>query len=320
MKPVAWTAGFKKELAAGVAATLFLYLAVLTIPIAGFMGGLFTPLPTLVFLYRWGSPSGYALPVVASAVALVGLWSLGLTGVIVPMLGLMILGALLADGMRREWSLEKTIAGAAVVAFASGWVILWTVHGGGEGGIFKALESDLVGAIEHAIGVYGPESAERRLLEEGFKMAVPTVVRLLPGAGISSALVLCWLNLLIFSRFWRALGHAAPPWGEWSQWKAPERLVWGVIGAGVLLILPLDRVFTLAALNVMMILGTIYLFQGLSICAYYFQRWRLPLFFRGILYGIFFLQQFATLGVMLLGLFDLWFDFRRLSRKPVVDA
>jgi hypothetical protein len=76
----------------------------------------------------------------------------------------------------------------------------------------------------------------------------------------------------------------------------------------------------MVAMNVMMVLGTIYLFQGLSISAYYFQRWRLPGFFRGALYGFFFLQQFATLGVMLLGLFDLWFDFRRLSRKPVADA
>jgi uncharacterized protein YybS (DUF2232 family) len=116
------------------------------------------------------------------------------------------------------------------------------------------------------------------------------------------------------------LGLELSQWGEWSLWKAPERLVWGLIGAGVLLILNLDLRVTLFALNVMMVLGTIYLFQGLSISAYYFQQWRLPGFFRGALYGFFFLQQFATLGVMLLGLFDLWFDFRRLSRKPVADA
>jgi uncharacterized protein YybS (DUF2232 family) len=68
-----------------------------------------------------------------------------------------------------------------------------------------------------------------------------------------------------------------------------------------------------------MVAGVVYLFQGLAIVSYYFERWKLPRLFRTAAYAIILIQQFFTLGAMLLGLFDMWFDFRRLSRGTAAN-
>jgi len=73
-------------------------------------------------------------------------------------------------------------------------------------------------------------------------------------------------------------------------------------------------------LNVLMVMGTIYLLQGFSILAFYFERWNLPRALRAFLYALLFVQQYLALGAVLLGLFDVWADFRRLSKKPVEPA
>jgi uncharacterized protein YybS (DUF2232 family) len=63
-------------------------------------------------------------------------------------------------------------------------------------------------------------------------------------------------------------------------------------------------------------MGTLYFLQGLAIVAFYFERWKMPLFIKGFVYVVLFLQQFASMVVAALGLFDVWFDFRKLVKKP----
>jgi hypothetical protein len=58
----------------------------------------------------------------------------------------------------------------------------------------------------------------------------------------------------------------------------------------------------------------------LAIVGFYFERWKLPRIFRAFLYGVILVQQFFTLGAMLMGLFDLWVDFRRLKQSPTANA
>jgi mannose/fructose/N-acetylgalactosamine-specific phosphotransferase system component IIC len=42
----------------------------------------------------------------------------------------------------------------------------------------------------------------------------------------------------------------------------------------------------------------------------------MPFFVKGFVYAVLFLQQFALMATAVLGLFDVWFDFRKLVKKP----
>lgn len=308
------TAATRKEIAVGISATLLFFFTVMLIPMLGLFAGIFTPLPTLLFYYRWGPPFGYRVPAGSLVVGVPLLIFLGMAQSIPYFLEMLFLGLLLGAGMRWQWSPERVIGTASLFVSLMGLVGFWVSYGGGSGGIIESLEKDLYEVITLMFKHYGEVSPEKRLFEHYLSTIVPVLVRILPGAGMSSALLISWLNVLLTKRYCRVHHVPQPLWEEWSRWKAPELLVWGVVLSGVLLVLPFS-VPRLLGLNGMIVLATIYLFQGLSITTFYFERWHLPRFLRAFFYAILLLQQFVTLGAVLLGLFDVWFDFRRLSRK-----
>ena len=106
-----------------------------------------------------------------------------------------------------------------------------------------------------------------------------------------------------------------PDFGPLNLWKAPEYLVWGVIGCGLSLFLP-NTAIKVIGLNGLLILMTVYFFQGIAIVSFYFDKKRLPRFVRVFLYTLIALQQLILLAVIGLGFFDLWVNFRRSGKQP----
>ncbi|MGV8073357.1 MAG: YybS family protein [Syntrophobacteraceae bacterium] len=305
----------RTELALGIAATLLFFLSAMVIPVVGFLAGIFTPLPTLLVFYRWGSPMGYVIPGGATLAGSVLLSYFNMAQSIPFFLELVYLGLFLGMGMRQQWSIEKTIGYSSLFIFATGVLTFLLIYGGADGEMVKNLEDGFSRAIKTALEQYGETSPEKHMLEEVMLGNVPIIVRLLPGAALSFALVIAWLNVLMTRRYYRARNFPLPPWKEWQHWKAPEILVWPAIASGFVLMLPSDSM-NIVALNVLIVLGAIYLFHGLAVIAFYLEKWRMPRFLKAILYGLILIQQFATIGAILIGLFDIWFDFRRLSRQP----
>lgn len=308
-----------REVAVGITATLIFFMAVVFIPMMGLFAGVFTSLPTLLSLCRWGLPLGLWVP----GGALISGWLLfsylDMVQIVPYLLEMLVLGLILGTGMRRDWSLEKTVGLASLVVFLGGAVIFWLNLGADVGGIFKGLEEGLQKATSATLEQYVGISPETRMLEESIKSAIPMIVRILPGASMASALLTAWLNLLVAKRFCMIRGLPLPAWGPWARWRAPELLVWIVILSGFALLLPVQQL-QIIAMNALVVLGTIYLLQGLAIITFYFERWRLPRILQAIFYGFLVLQQFASLGAVLLGFFDIWFDFRRLSKKAAPSA
>ena len=306
-----------REVVVSVTATLLFFLSVVMIPVAGIVVGTFAPLPTLIACYRWGPPLALWVPGGAALLGYVVLAYLHAVQSLPYLLEMLLLGLLLGLGMRRGWSLERTAGIASGVAFTVGLVVFWFSYGGATE-TSPSLERDLQDAVGMILQQYGASPADNQLVEETLQKLLPFLLKLLPGAAVASTLMACWLNLLVAKRYCRVRQLPLPAWPDWSQWKAPEHLVWVVISSGVLLMLPFGSL-KVAGLNVLMVAGVIYLFQGLAVVAFYFNRWQLPQIFRAVAYGIILIQQFCTLGVMLLGLFDMWFDFRRLSRGATAN-
>ena len=302
-----------RELIVGVVATVLFFLSVAMIPVFGIFAGVFTPLPTLLVYYRWGSPLAFWIPGGAAVLGCLLLVFLDLSQSLPYLLEMLLLGFVLGMGMRRNWSLEWTVGSASLLVFSLGTaVFLLTSEGGTESSALQ-LERDLRETVAMILQSYGSASPDKHAVEEAFQKILPLLLKLLPGAALSSTLMACWLNLVVAKRYCRVHQLAMPAWPEWKQWKAPDFMVWIVIAAGITLLLPFGSI-KIAGLNVLMVAGVIYLFQGLAIVSFYFERWKLPRIIRAFLYAVILIQQFLTLGAMLMGLFDIWVDFRRLSQ------
>jgi len=98
------------------------------------------------------------------------------------------------------------------------------------------------------------------------------------------------------------------------QWKLPEQMVWGVIAAGFALVVPWQPL-KIAALNVLIALLPLYFLQGLAIVATFLIKRNLPPFIRGMVYVLIVILNPLPLLVTVMGVFDLWVDFRKPRTK-----
>ena len=304
-----------KEFLFLIVLTVGLFLSITFVPLVGFFPCILTPAPTVLAVIRWGFPNAWLVPGCSAVIGSLILYMLNLSESIAYLLALIGMGALMGYGFRRQWSTEKIVGLSSlfVIGMAGLFVLLAFTETKGE--IVRLIEQDLRGAISAALKQVGSSSPETRELESKLLDTVPLIVRIMPGVLMACTLGICWLNLLVSLRYCRAAANEFCDREKLILWKAPERIVWFVIASGLILLLPVGDL-KLAAINLLIVTGTIYFLQGVAIVAFYLERWKLPVYVKGFVYAVVFLQQLASMATVALGLFDVWFDFRKPRKKP----
>jgi uncharacterized protein YybS (DUF2232 family) len=87
-----------------------------------------------------------------------------------------------------------------------------------------------------------------------------------------------------------------------------------LIGSGLGSFLPVPGL-QIVGVNVLLLVSLVYLLQGLGVMLFYFRRGAVSPLLRTLAYIFLVIQPLFLLGVAAFGLFDLWFDFRRLGNK-----
>jgi uncharacterized protein YybS (DUF2232 family) len=147
-----------------------------------------------------------------------------------------------------------------------------------------------------------------RFLDEIQKM----VTRILPGLVITSTFFIIWINLLLGRTLLKSRHMQYPDYGRLNLWQAPDYLVWGVIGCGLLILIPADMAKTIG-LNGLIALMMIYFFQGIAIVSFFFEKKQVPRFAKIMLYALLALQE-VLLIVIAIGFIDVWTNFRKLEK------
>jgi uncharacterized protein YybS (DUF2232 family) len=311
-----WLAlGAEVVLAALMAVALFASGGFL--PVLGVALSLLCPLPFVVLRLRHG--------ILAEVVALL-LVALALAGPLSPWQALAFIlefglpAILLGEGLRRAVRSEfLVIAVAAVLSLAGMAVLVQAVHQWGHPVV--AVERHVDGLLQDMeafsarLGIPGeggaPLQAPIPQLRVFLLMAFPSlffVGSLLTAAGY------VWLLQGCLRRWPAQLGGVAP---AAFRWELPEPLVWAFIGSGALYLIGLPVLKTIG-LNGLILLVGLYFLQGLCIAGFLFRRFQLPRFLVTLSVLLLVIQPFLTLVVAGLGLFDVWFAFRRLNlpRSP----
>jgi uncharacterized protein YybS (DUF2232 family) len=162
------------------------------------------------------------------------------------------------------------------------------------------------------------EETRQVLSESSIELIKYTVVRMLPGVAISGMLFTAWITLLLARKVLRRLGLPHQNFGELTQWRAPEMLVWGVIGCGIMLLFPVAGL-KLIGINGLMIVSQVYFFQGIAIVAFFFEKKHVPRAIRWGLYALMILTPYVLPMVIGLGFFDMWLNVRKLGTGTGID-
>jgi uncharacterized protein YybS (DUF2232 family) len=294
--------------------TTVLFLSGVYVPVAGTLLMLFTPQPGLQLENREGRPSLASLLVLSTATAaLVG----GPHAALLYVAGFALLTWVLAALLRREWSIEATVGISTLVLALTASSAMLFLYPSTEA-ITGSLRETLEGAWRFLIDVYRRSGMPADVVDQlasGGDRFVEVVVRLTPGLAVSAlgGVVLANVSLV---RWRQRREGLVPVFGDLTRWSAPPATIWGLIAAGYASFLPITF-FQVVGSNLLAVLLAVYLCQGLAIIQFTFHKWRVPIWARVLAYGFVAVEWLATGAVVLLGVFDLWADFRRLTPRPI---
>ena len=300
-----------KDILAGISITCLILAVSVYMPIFGFFCSMFIPLPILFYRSKLGRQSGVIIPIAAIIIMVMifGKFSID----ILFFAELMLLGFALSEMIEIDLTIEKTILFACAAVLATGLVGLIFYSSVTQKGIVF-LTSEYVGKnLQLTLALYknmGVSEDNIEMISNSLVHIQYVLVRIIPSLVFASTLFVAWTSLLLARSMLKAKGLFFPDFGTLNLWKPPEFLVWGVIGSGLMLLVP-NSVLKLFGLNGLITLMAVYFFAGIAIVSYYFEKKRFPRMLRFFLYSLVALQQFVLILVIGLGFFDIWLNFRK---------
>jgi uncharacterized protein YybS (DUF2232 family) len=302
-----------KDIATGIAITCLVFLLSVYIPLIGFFCALFIPLPILFYRAKLGRSTGAIVPAVVIVAMMIVAG--GLTVDVLFFVQLLLLGFMLCELFEKNLSVEKTILGATAAVVGTTIIGIVVYSNFVNIGIGDLISNYIGRNLKLTLALYesmGVSEDNIQILAESLDRIKYVLVRIIPALAVASTLFVSWINTLIAKPVLESRRLFYPDFGTLNLWQAPEYFVWGVIASGLMLLLP-GGFLKMIGFNSLLILLTVYFFQGIAIVAYFFEQKRVPRFFRILLYTLIALQQFLLLVVIGFGFFDTWLNFRKLK-------
>ena len=288
----------------------------LQIAVFGWLYGL---VPLLVFYYlcRYGSNAGGKYILYGALVALLAGTFLQVASQILLAMTMVPTGFILARSVAQEEA--PPLAGLkGFVVLSISWFLFSAMIAVTEGSNpYSMLLLSINQGMDEALKLYQENekipAESLYLLTQSFSQIKERLSQLMPAILTSIALFTVWLAMVLGNRLlYKNTGQS--PWPEYQYWQLPDKLVWSVIAAAVLALLPLPMTRPIG-FNLLLIASVIYCFQGLSIVLFFLNKWKVPLFIRSLLYMIIVFQSVGTLFLSVIGLADVWFDLRHTSSQ-----
>ncbi len=304
-----------RDIISGIAIIVVIFTASIYLPVIGFFFSLFIPLPILFYRSKVGRKTGIIVYILSIIMMIVITGRISLY--IFFFVELLLLGFVLSELIEMRLSIEKTISYACASVLIAGIIILFFYSNLSNTGIYTLVSDYISRNLDLTMAMYesmGVSDESIHVISNSTEKIQYVLIRIIPAMLISLILFVSWLSLLIARPMLKAKNIFSPEFGSLKLWQAPEFMVWIFIGCGVALILS-DNTFKILGLNGLIVLMTIYFFQGIAIVSFYFEKKNVPRIFRIFLYSVLALQQLVLLSVIGLGFFDMWLNFRKLGAK-----
>jgi len=302
-----------KAIINGTAVILAIFAVSMLMPILGFFCSLLTPLPVLYYRIRLGRSTAVAVPM--AALLLMGVVAGTLTLDLLFYFELLLLGFVLGDLLELNLPIEKTIGYACGITMFTGLIGMWVFTQAFQAGIVELITVYVSKNLDLTLELYrsmGMSEENLHMISNSRDAIGYTLVRIIPALCITSTIMISWTNLLLVRPFFKSRNIVVPEFGLLTLWKAPDWMVWGVIGCGVSMLLPLNAM-KIIGLNGLIILTAIYFLGGIAIVSFYFEKKRFPRILRALLYSLIIFEQIALFLVIGLGFFDIWLNFRKIQ-------
>jgi len=305
-----------REFFLAVALTSLVFIAVTTLSIASTFGAVLAPIPLLYYYSRLGRMQGLLVFLLSLIIMMLALKVMNLYVSVMHVVLLGALGPVLSEVLRKNLSIERTIIYSVAALAAMGLCALFYYSLTEGTAPWHLIEIAIAGMVQANIEAYarlGTSPEQLDLIRSNAGQIAGVLTRLVPSFFLVGMSFFVWVNILIGKLMFVRKGMWYPDFGNLSHWKIPDKVIWLVIAAGVLLFIPVTMIRILSV-NILIILLFAYMMQGLSIVNFFFEKKNLPWFLKTVAYILIFVQQVLLVLIIGLGLIDVWVNFRKLDK------
>ncbi len=296
-------------------ATMFLFLSGMTIPLVGILLIPLVPQPPLAFGVKYGNRPVLWLLLLASAL----LFLLAGKEIVLGYLFFALMVVLLLHSFGRGWSIEAVVVATVSGILVTTFTILLFLFGS-LSRLRERASTALAENLENSLVIYekaGFSTETIELARERSAQIIDIIIQIMPALAFIGFVAIILINLVFLTYRFPEHRSFFFSLSDLREWRSPDPLIWCFIFSGFFLFLPVHWGLKTLALNILLMSALFYFFQGLAIVAYFFHHKKVPILLRSVGYVLIALEQFATLFVVGLGLFDLWGDFRRLNKRDL---
>jgi len=285
---------------------------------------IFAPLPAFYYLLESGRIRG--LITVTLALLISGAISsfIGQSGAFIFTLLMLPSGITLALEARNKHDAPIRAGLYAFLVLILGWALWAFVYGISQPGS-SGLYGDIVVSLDQGLVEVGKTLKENAQLAPEQALEIESTLtglrgllpKVMPGLLLITMLNTVFFNMITGQYLLRRKNAALAPWPEFATWRLPEPLVGMVILAGTCLLVPVQLI-NYFGLNLLLVSGTLYFFQGLTLLTSLLNRWSVPGALRFLIFLLVLVQAYGIVILAVAGLVDVWADFRKPRPKPDV--
>ncbi len=147
-------------------------------------------------------------------------------------------------------------------------------------------------------------------LQEGVTQVRELLPRVLPGILGCTVVTTVWINLVGGNSIVLRHRPVLAPWPSYGNWRLPDHLVWPAIASMILLLFG-HGIGQTIGITTTLICGLLYFFQGLAVSLSFMDRWQVPRLVRFLFYILVVIQSYGLVLLAIIGLADVWADFRK---------
>lgn len=297
----------------GVVGSFIMFAAYLLVPPIGIFSGLLAPLPAGYTRLAYGRSTALiiTLGTTAAISASFGIMA-GVMYVIMCAVTSLYLPEQLAKGINASRALFRTTA--ANLTLLTAIAVAYCAATGQN--LHQMVLKEIASSMAMASSIYehsGIKGEDLEALNQAMRMMSSLFAQLYPALITITLAIMAGCNLVFLKRMATRAGLTINS-GDFKSFKTPELLVWPLIIAGFAMLAPSPLVTT-PALNILLLLTTLYFMQGLAVTGTIIARQAFAGILRIGLYIMLALQPYMALFIAAIGLFDLWGNFRTPKKQ-----
>ena len=296
---------------------ILLLFAATWIPFVGPFFIFLLPLPFLYYATKLGLRDG--LKITAVTLLIVGLIAklAGYPQIIIFCFEFGLVGLILSEIYRRKYTLGFTMFLGTCVTLIIGVIFLTLIALSQKMGPMEMILGyfqENLGTTIRAYEEMGLEQEKVAQLKEYGKILTNILAMIYPALSIIGSGLVVYIAVVLSRPLFRLGGIQYPDFAPMGRWQPHDFLVWGVIAAGFALFLTTGGI-RFVAINGLIVIAVIYVFHGLAIVLFFFDKYNLPHWVRFGVYLLILFQQIFWIILALAGLFDQWIDFRKIHKR-----